>query len=186
VGSIIGKKLNLLGIKTALELASTSPVFIRKNFSVMLERTVRELNGESCIEMEDAPPPKQQIVVSRSFGERITTYETMRQAICTYAERVGEKLRVDRQFCHHVSVFIRTSPFDNGRLGYSITAFVRLQVGTQDTRDIIQIAIRSLDSIWQPGFRFARAGIMLSELRPNGFAQLNLFDEQATVREVKL
>lgn len=118
-------------------------------------------------------------MVSRSFGERITTYEAMRQAICTYAERVGEKLREDRQFCHHVSVFIRTSPFDNGRPGYSNTAFVRLQVGTQDTRDIIQAAIRSLDSIWQPGFRFAKAGIMLSELRPNGFAQLNLFDEQA-------
>jgi DNA polymerase V len=179
VGSRIGKRLNLLGINTALELARTSPVFILKNFSVVLERTVRELNGESCIEMEDAPPPKQQIVVSRSFGERITTYEAMRQAICTYAERVGEKLREDRQYCHHVSVFIRTSPFDNGRPGYSNTAFVRLQVGTQDTRDIIQAAMRSLDSIWQPGFRFAKAGIMLSELRPDGFAQLNLFDEQA-------
>jgi len=78
-GSRIGKRLNLLGIKTALDLARTFPVFIRKNFSVVLERTVRELNGESCIEMEDAPPPKQQIVVSRSFGERITTYDAMRR-----------------------------------------------------------------------------------------------------------
>ena len=133
VGSRTGKRLNLLGINTALDLARTSPTFIRKNISVVLKRTVRELNGEPCIEMEHAPPPKQQIVVSRSFGERITTYHAMRQSICTYAERVGEKLREDRQFCHHVSVFIRTSPFDTGHPCYGNTAFVRLRVGTQDT-----------------------------------------------------
>ena len=112
VRSRIAKRLNLLGIKSALDLARPSPVFIHKNFSIVLERTVRELNGEACIEMEDAPPPKQQIVVSRSFGQRITTYDSMRQAICTYAERVSEKLREDRQFCHHASVFIHTSPYD--------------------------------------------------------------------------
>jgi len=96
----------------------------------VLERAVRELNGESYIEMEDAPPPKQQIVVIRSFGERITTYDAMRQAICTYAERVEEKLHADRQFCHHVSVFICTYPFDTGHPGYSNTAYVRLRVRT--------------------------------------------------------
>ncbi len=179
VGSRTGKRLNLLGINTALDLARTSATFIRKNFNVVLERTVRELNGEPCIEMEDAPPPKQQIVVSRSFGERITTFDAMRQAICTYAERVGEKLREDRQFCHHVSVFIRTSPFDTGHPGYGNTAFVRLLVGTQDTRNIIEAAVKSLDTIWRPGFRYAKAGIMLSELRPSGVAQLNLFDDEA-------
>lgn len=179
VGSRLAKRLELFNVKTALDLARTSPSFIRKNFGVTLERTVRELNGESCIEMEDAPPPKQQIVVSRSFGERITTYDAMRQSICTYAERVGEKLREDRQFCHHVSVFIRTSPFDTGQPGYGNTAFVKLRVGTQDTRDIIEAAVKSLDTIWQPGYRYAKAGIMLSELRPDGVAQLNLFDEKA-------
>jgi DNA polymerase V len=58
---------------------------------------VRELNGEACIEMENAPPPKQQIVANRSFGERITIYDPIRQAICTDTERVGEKLIADRQ-----------------------------------------------------------------------------------------
>lgn len=145
----------------------------------MLKRTVRELNGESCIEMEDAPPPKQQIVVSRSFGERITTYDAIQQAICTYSERVGEKLREDWQSCLHVSAFIRTSPFDTGHPAYGNTAFVRLRVGTQDTRNIIEAAVKSLDTIWRPCFRYAKAGIMLSEVRPNGVAQLNLFDDEA-------
>ncbi|WP_439955247.1 Y-family DNA polymerase, partial [Klebsiella pneumoniae] len=69
VGRRISKTLNTMGITTALQLARANPVFIRKNFSVVLERTVRELNGESCISLEEAPPPKQQIVCSRSFGE---------------------------------------------------------------------------------------------------------------------
>lgn len=75
VGRRISKKLNTMGITTTLQLARANPVFIRKNFNVVLERTVRELNGESCISLEEAPPPKQQIVCSRSFGERVTTYE---------------------------------------------------------------------------------------------------------------
>lgn len=73
VGNRIAKKLHVMGITTALQLSLTNPTFIRKNFNVVLERTVRELNGESCISLEEAPPPKQQIVCSRSFGQRITT-----------------------------------------------------------------------------------------------------------------
>lgn len=117
--------------------------------------------------------------MSRSFGERITEYDAMRQSVCAYAERVAEKLREDRQFYHHVSVFIRTSHFDTGQSGYGNTAFVKLRVGTQDTRNIIEAAVKSLDAIWRPGFRYAKAGIMLSELRSNGSAQLNLFDNGA-------
>ncbi len=109
VGNRIAKKLHVMGITTALQLSLTNPTFIRKNFNVVLERTVRELNGESCISLEEAPPPKQQIVCSRSFGQRITTYEEMRQAVCQYAERASEKLRGERQYCRHISTFIKTS-----------------------------------------------------------------------------
>ncbi len=83
-----------MGITTALQLSLTNPTFIRKNFNVVLERTVRELNGESCISLEEAPPPKQQIVCSRSFGQRITTYEEMRRGrlpVCR--ARVGKVAR---------------------------------------------------------------------------------------------
>ncbi|WP_258575715.1 DinB/UmuC family translesion DNA polymerase [Candidatus Pantoea persica] len=152
VGSRLEKRLQLLGVTTALDLARTSPSFIRKDFGVVLERTVRELNVESCIPMEDTLPPKQQIVVSRSFGERITEYDAMRQSVCAYDERVAEKLREDWQFCHHISVFIHTSPFDIRQPGYGNTAFVKLRVGTQDTRNILEAAVKSLDAIWRPGF----------------------------------
>lgn len=111
VGARLSKKLNTMGITTALQLAQANPAFIRRNFSVVLERTVRELNGESCISLEDAPPAKQQIVCSCSFGERITAYESMRQAVCQYSDRAAEKLREENQFCRHISIFIKTSPF---------------------------------------------------------------------------
>ena len=179
VGSRIAKKLNVMGIKTALQLAQSNPAFIRKNFSVVLERTVRELNGESCIPLEEAPSPKQQIVCSRSFGERIITLESMKQAVCQYAERVAEKLREERQFCRHVSVFVQSSPFALNEPYYSNVASEKLLTPTQDTRDIIATAQRALERIWRDGHRYAKAGVMLNDLSGSRIAQLNLFDEQA-------
>ncbi|VFS23779.1 DNA polymerase V subunit UmuC [Enterobacter cancerogenus] len=87
VGRRISKKLNAMGINTALDLAGQSTWIIRKHFNVVLERTVRELRGEPCLELEEFAPVKQEIVCSRSFGERISDYEQVRQAICAYAAR---------------------------------------------------------------------------------------------------
>lgn len=177
VGRRIGKKLNTYGVKTALQLARMNPAFVRKNFTVVLERTVRELNGEACISLEEAPPAKQQILCSRSFGERITSYESLRQAICQYAERAAEKLRGEKQFCRHVSLFIRTSPFAVNEVYYGNVASEKLLLPTRDTRDIINAAVKALDRIWMDGHRYAKAGVVLNDFTPSGVSQLNLFDE---------
>ncbi|WP_300002245.1 Y-family DNA polymerase [uncultured Cedecea sp.] len=177
VGRRISKKLATMGITTALQLARANSVFIRKNFNVVLERTVRELNGEPCISLEESPPPKQQIVCSRSFGERITTYEAMRQAVCQYAERGAEKLRGEHQYCRHISVFIKTSPFAANQPYYGNVGTEKLHTPTRDTRDIINAAVRALERIWIPGHRYAKAGIMLNDFTPTGVSQLNLFDD---------
>lgn len=177
VGRRIGKRLNLMGIENALQLARAHPALIRKNFSVVLERTVRELNGESCIPLEEFAPAKQQIVCSRSFGERITTKVAMQEALCQYATRAAEKLRKERQFCRRISVFIRTSPHAQGEVFYSNSAGENLTIPTQDTRNVIGVAMRSLDRIWLDGRRYMKAGIMLDDFTPNGVSQLNLFDE---------
>lgn len=177
VGRRISRKLGTLGITTALQLARANPTFIRKNFNVVLERTVRELNGESCISLEEAPPPKQQIVCSRSFGERVTTYEAMRQAVCQYAERAAEKLRGERQFCKQIAVFVKTSPFAVKEPYYGNVASEKLMTPTQDTRDIIAAAVKALDRIWVNGHRYAKAGCMLNDFTPTGVSQLNLFDD---------
>ncbi|CCI69712.1 samB (plasmid) [Klebsiella pneumoniae subsp. rhinoscleromatis SB3432] len=178
VGRKLSGKLNIMGISTALQLAQTSPSFIRKHFSVVLERTVRELQGESCISLEEAPPPKQQIVCSRSFGERVTTYEAMRQAICQHAERAAEKLRGERQFCRHIAVFVKTSSFAVNEPYYGNVASEKLMTPTQDTRDIIAAATTALERIWKDGHRYAKAGVMLNDFTGSGVSQLQLFDER--------
>ncbi|EAB9752329.1 translesion error-prone DNA polymerase V subunit UmuC [Salmonella enterica subsp. salamae] len=178
VGRRISRKLSTMGITTALQLARANPAFIRKNFNVVLERTVRELNGVSCISLEEAPSPKQQIICSRSFGERVTTYEALRQAICQHAERAAEKLRGERQFCRHIAVFVKTSPFAVNEAYYGNVASEKLLLPTRDTRDIISAAVKALDSIWLDGHRYAKAVVMLNDFTPSGVSQLNLFDEE--------
>lgn len=178
VGRRISKKLNTYGITTALQLARMHQAFVRKNFTVVPERTVRELNGEACISLEEAPPAKQQIVCSRSFGERITTYDSLRQAVCQYAERAAEKLRGERQYCRHIAVFIKTSPFAVKETYYGNVASEKLPLPTRDTRDIINATIKALDRIFLEGHRYAKAGVMLNDFTPFGVSQLNLFDEE--------
>ncbi|MGO4742331.1 translesion error-prone DNA polymerase V subunit UmuC [Serratia quinivorans] len=177
VGRRIGKKLGLMGIETALQLADSPTWVIRKHFNVVLERTVRELRGESCLEFDEFAPTKQQIICSRSFGHRITAYQDMRQAICTYAERAAEKLRAEKQFCCVISVFMRTSPHAENEIFYGPQASGRLAIPSNDTRDIIRVAISALDRIWKADFRYMKAGVMLSDFFSQGVAQLNLFDE---------
>ncbi|WP_422528622.1 translesion error-prone DNA polymerase V subunit UmuC [Serratia fonticola] len=177
IGRRIAKKLNAMGIESTLQLADASPSMIRKRFSVVVERTVRELCGEPCLELEEFAPTKQQIISSRSFGERITEYEHMHQAICLYATRAAEKLRAERQYCRHVSAWIKTSPFATHETYYGNSASVKLNTPTQDTRDIIAAAMRCLDAIWQPGHRFDKGGVMLQDFFSQGVAQLDMFDE---------
>ncbi|WP_318393075.1 Y-family DNA polymerase [Enterobacter sp.] len=179
VGRRIAKKLEAMGITKALQLADTDIRFIRKHFNVVLERTVRELRGESCLELEEFAPAKQEIVSSRSFGERITDYDEMRQAICSYAARAAEKLRSEHQYCRYISVFVKTSPFALKEQYYGNQAGTKLLTPTQDTRDIIAAATRCLDAIWRDGHRYQKAGIMLGDFFSQGVAQLNLFDDYA-------
>ncbi|MGG8276205.1 Y-family DNA polymerase [Klebsiella sp. 141198] len=179
VGRRIAKRLETMGIRTVLQLADTDIRFIRKHFNVILERTVRELRGEPCLELEEFVPVKQEIICSRSFGHRITEYEEMRQAICSYASRAAEKLRQEHQYCRFISVFVKTSPFAPDERYYANNASVALLTPTQDSRDIIAAATRCLDAIWQSGCRYQKAGVMLGDFYSQGVAQLNLFDENA-------
>ncbi|MEJ5176676.1 translesion error-prone DNA polymerase V subunit UmuC [Erwinia sp. MYb416] len=177
VGRRISKKLNVMGIENALQLAESSLWVIRKHFNVVLERTARELRGEPCLGVEEFAPTKQQIMCSRSFGHRITDYEEMHQAICAYAERAAEKLRQEKQFCRFISVFLRTSPHAEGEVFYGNQASGTLLIPSNDTRDILRVATEALDRIWIEGHRYMKAGVMLGDFFSRGEAQLNLFDE---------
>ena len=180
VGKRLSKRLNALGITTALDLANASPRAIRDQFSVVLERTVRELNGESCIELEEIPPTKKQIVCSRSFGVKVTQFELLREAVCEYATRATEKLRKEQQQAKVLTVFIRTSPFKDNEPQYSNSASGELLIPSCDTRDFIELANHLLKRIWKDGFRYAKAGVMLSDFYDPGMFQPGLFDDVST------
>ena len=177
VGRRIAKRLKIMGVNTALDLANSPIKLMRDNFTVVMERTLRELRGEPCLELEEFAPTRQQIVCSRSFGSRITEYEDMRQAVCSYAERAAEKLRRERQYCSQVAVFVRTSPHAEGEVFYGNQAMGRLLTPTNDTREIIRVAMQGLDHIWRDGCRYMKAGVMLGDFYSQGVSQLNLFDE---------
>ena len=176
VGGRIAKRLEAMGVNTVLDLANANTSMIRKNFNVVLERTVRELNGESCIPLEEMPPAKQQIVCSKSFGERVTELADMQHAVVTYATRAAEKLREQGSKCCHISVFIATGKYGN-EPQYSSTSSFTCSYPTSDTRDIVAFAIRTLDAIWRDGYRYAKAGIMLSDFFQTGVTQLDMFSE---------
>ncbi|MCD8521904.1 MAG: translesion error-prone DNA polymerase V subunit UmuC [Saccharospirillaceae bacterium] len=178
VGRKLSGRLNAMGITTALALAEQNPKDIRQKFSVVLERTVRELNGESCLALEDITPTKQQILCSRSFGQRVTRYTEMQEAISSYVARAAEKLRHEQQQCQLISVYIRTGLFNPNDPRYSNSASLRLDYPTDDTRVLLHAAGRLLQAIWKDGYRYAKAGITLSEFYNRGVMQPDLFTQQ--------
>jgi len=179
IGRKLGKRLHALGIETALALAQRRPVTMRDQFSVVVERIVRELNGESCLHLEQIPPRKKQILCSRSFGERITSFDVMRQALCDYVVRAGEKLRQEQQKACVVSVFVRTGMFNSNEQHYANSATGMLVVPSNDTRDLLALADRLLKQIWREGYRYAKAGVMLSDFCDARYCQADLFDAAA-------
>lgn len=178
VGRKLSAQLNALNITTALQLAEQNPKDIRQQFSVVLERTVRELNGESCLALEDITPTKQQILSSRSFGQRITHYTDMQQAIGRHVARAAEKLRHEQQQCQRIGVYIRTGLFNPNDPRYSNSASVKLDYPTDDTRLLLNATGRLLQAIWKDGYRYAKAGITLSDFCDRGIAQPDLFTSQ--------
>lgn len=179
IGRRLSARLNALGINTVLELADADPKWLREHFSVVVERTVRELNGEPCLALEEVAPPKKEIVCSRSFGERVTDLPTMREAVSSYAARAAEKLRREHRKARTLNVFVRTSFFNPTEPTYSNAATLEFSAPTDDTRHMIGAALRGLDRIWRDGYRYMKAGVMLGDFYERGVWQPGLFDEPA-------
>lgn len=181
VGSRIEKTLKGMGVETALQLSRLDTRMVRRQFNIVLERTVRELRGEACLALEENTAPKQQIVVSRSFGQRVTELHDMQQAVTGYAVRAAEKLRQEKQYVKVISVFVRTSAYAVNEIQYGNQATEMLVTPTHDTRDIVAAAQRALARIWRPDIKYAKAGVMLCDLHGRE-AQLDLFAAESPHR----
>lgn len=176
VGFKLAPKLRAMGIYTARDLQNASGSAIRQAFGVMLERTVRELNGQVCFELQTQPSPRNQIVVSRSFGESVTAYENVCSAVVNHAERAAEKLRDQRSMARRIMVFIHTSPFNDKEPYYANSVTIHLSSPSQDSGVLVAAACKGLQRIYKTGFRYMKAGVMLMELNDQDVTQGDLWD----------
>lgn len=170
------EKLNALGIHHALALRDANPKMMRQHFGVVMERIVMELRGISCIPLEEMPAPKKQILTSRSFGEKLTSFDDLRAAVTHFATRSAEKLRRQNLATQALTVFIQTSPFDTSRPQYSNSSTTEFDIPTHDSALLIEAAHQGLQRIYRKGFSYQRAGILLPDLFPAGVVQATLFD----------
>ena len=178
IGRKLTAKLENIDIKTAYDLSQVDSRLIGDNFNVVLERTVRELKGQSCITLHDFMEPKKQIMVSRSFGRSIRSKSVLSEAISFHASRAAEKLRHEKQKCRLITAFIRSNRFNTRvRQIYAAKSF-ELVHPTDDTRIIIKNANRILDQIFAEGYQYAKAGILLSDFTNKYGYQMSLFDKK--------
>jgi len=179
VGPRISQKLLAMGIKTVEDLRTANPDKIRNQFSIVLERTIRELNGIPCIELEDAETARQQIMVSRSFGSSVTALEDLIESVAYFATRAAENLRQDGSVAASVCVYVRTNPFKETEQQYQQSKVVPLIQPTDDTMKLVGAALQGLKAIYRSGFYYKKSGVLLLGLQAKKTLQATLFDDPA-------
>jgi DNA polymerase V len=172
IGERFSTRLSAMGIHTALDLASADPKWIRRRFNVCLERTIEELNGHPCIELEEQPPAKKQIYCTRSFGFHTTDLTHVLQAVSLYTSRAAEKLRAQNHMVKCLHVFMNSSPFKPNYRSDSTVAL--MPYPTNDTRIIIATAVNAARRIFRPGTEYLKAGVGLVDIEARQPSQLDM------------
>ena len=170
IGRRIGKQLNETGIMTVKAFLDLSPALVRARWGVVLERTLRELQGQRCVALDDMSAARQQIACTRSFGSPIQDLQTLIQAVSEFITKAAEKLRRQDSYAGQVLVFAHTSPFRPGPR-FSESSVTPLLRPTADTALLIQAAVAGAKRIFRPGFDLSKAGIMLLDLGPSSVHQ---------------
>ena len=180
VGSRLQKRLNDLGIYNVLQLAQADSKWIRRFTSVNLERTIEELNGFACYELEEIPQPRKEIFVTRSFSQKISNLDELQQHISRYAAAAAEKLRKQGSYCQSLYVFVNTSRFEMHYVANGTS--VQLPYPTSDTALLIDHARQGMQKIFQKDCRFNKCGVGLLDLRDRNYYQADLFVREQSPR----
>jgi DNA polymerase V len=175
VGKRMKAHLEVLGIKMAMDLAKADAWTLRQKFSVVIEKTARELAGTPCLELSGAEPAKQEICCSRMFGKRLTDIEPIREAVATYTQRAAEKLRAQGSMCKKVRVSIRTGMFNPEEAKYANGALIELPYPTDDVRLMTKAAVEAVNRLFRPNFKYSKAEVLLMDLRQPGEYTDDLF-----------
>lgn len=187
VGRKLNEQLQQGGITTVKQLRDFDIGRIRNRFGVVMERTVRELRGVPCLDMLDIAPPRKQIISSRSFGQSVTTLSELQEAVSVYMSTAAAKLRGQGSVAAAVHVYIHTNEHKHEEPQYSRGITIALAHSTDDTMQLVAAVKAGLYRIYRPGYRYKKAGVMLSEITPAGVVQTQLFaDTTDTEKSLKL
>ncbi|KQD10102.1 Y-family DNA polymerase [Acinetobacter baumannii] len=166
VGRKHSKKLQSMGVNTVLDLACAEPREMQKKFSIVMARTIYELQGISCIEIEHTPSSKKQIVASRSFGGRVTELTDLKEAISMYAQDACKRLRDEGLLCGCMIAFVQSNPFDPNVPFYNKSITGSFSEPTDCAVDFVRAATRMLNEIYKEGIKYKKCGVVLTCLEP--------------------
>ena len=164
VGKQLTKFYHKSGIYNAKQLKNVSNTWIKKSSNVLSSRTAMELRGIPCIDLEATSSKRKSCVVSRSFGQRVENFQELKEAIASYSLNASEKIRSESLVTKSITVFIRTSPFQSRFGYYSNSKTIDFPIATNNSIEIVKAAISSLETIFKNGYRYQKAGVMLSRL----------------------
>ncbi|GAB0083500.1 hypothetical protein TOC8172_32100 [Pseudomonas syringae] len=176
IGRNMKAHLEGMRILSAKDLAKADPWMLRKTFSVVIEKTARELAGTACLELDEVEPPRQEICCSRMFGKRLTELGPIKEAVATYMMRASEKLRAQGSVCKKIRVSIRTGQFNPDEAKYANGALVQLPYPTNDVRLMAQYATEAVSRIFRPSFRYSKAEVLLMDICQPGEFTDDLFE----------
>lgn len=185
VGRQYTKLLKSREINNALDLSKADDNFIKKRMTIMGLRTVFELRGVSCIDLEHTPSPKKSIVSSRSFGKVTNNKQYVKEAVSYFTHIAAEKLRKQKSVCNHLTVFLRTNPFKDSPQ-YHNGVMVEFPVPTDSTSEMLEYAERGFEQIYRPDFLYHKVGIMLTDFSPAGQKLQSLFDSKDRTQMAKI
>ncbi len=183
VGRQISAQLHDIGIHTVYDLASAPIKKIRSQFGVVLERIVKELQGQSCLALEDLPPTKQQIMSSLSFGRPVTELSELKEAVAWHIHSASAKLRAQGSFAGAIYVFLQTNRYKPNQSQYHPCLATALLEPTQDTLQLTQQAIASLEKIFKPNYCYKKTGIVLLDLQNKAHQQTSFLDDGAAQQQ---
>lgn len=198
IGRQISRKLDYMGIRTAAQFADKKESWVRSHFNITTVRTWKELNGESCISIEELPQ-KKSICTSRSFsGEGISDKDVVEEAVANFAVRCAEKLRHQGSVCQGITVFAWTSRFNENVPEYTIHDSLTLPIATNAQEEIVGAALSILRAKYPKlmadsrpdrpdmSFYFKKAGVILWQISPDHPRQQDLFDPIDRSKQKKL
>jgi DNA polymerase V len=175
IGKRLAKKLKIMNIHTAWQLAQQNPSAMRRTFSVVVERTVRELNGETCLNWDDVRQDKREIFSTRSFGERICEPTALKTALINHVTIVGSKLRAQKSLTNQLYIFAASSSHEN--IFYKRSFMYKFTNPTNDTCVMANAISEVFGQIYQPAVRFYKCGVGALELTSQQFQQDDLFNK---------